>query len=150
MTMQWVAIHASGLAIVGAYQPQMGFDHEDGHAPCLPLTILLCGVEWFGRKLQFRLDRIDTGAFRTATDKMEESAPLHWQLWGYAEWWHPNGWKPECTAMPRWWYNPPTEVVRIRTMKPDDSRTLTNAVGSAHALLHGGLGGMAAGCEQED
>ena len=138
---QWMAIHASGLAVAISNQPSTEPRTSNGTEVCVPLTILLDGIEWKGRKMKFSLDKVDIVAFLQATEELHMAVPPNPHMWGFPEWWHPSGWVPGGTAVPRWWYNPPTEVVSSKYRWC--STRLMTAIGSTTSLFFRGPGGMA-------
>ena len=106
-----MAINASGVATAIALQLPLSWKPEDGLGACLPLAILLNGVKWIGRKMQFSMDCVDIGAFMAATDNLDNVPPMETN-WGYIHWWEVKT-DPmlRTSQMPLWWDNPPLESV---------------------------------------
>ena len=109
--MQWMAIHASGVALTIGALPSMQSEADRKFATCPPLQILMSAVEWRGRSIAMKVTQMSFREYFNATRHIQHTVPPSGSDWGFPEWW---AWPPsnEGDARPQWWADPPEIVVR--------------------------------------
>lgn len=122
-----MAIHALGLSGAIALQSSNPRDTVDQTEVYPALSVLLSAIEWSGRNLVFRLDKLDSVAFHTATSHITNGVLSNPHPWGFAEWWEWTSQGPIGEQCPRWWKDPPPSVVSVRTLCVAVSNHLSQA-----------------------